>query len=138
MRVETTIDGNSDRVYISDRNLLTIIQDNCKSILEKANYTCGIDEKTYEVYVYAENNVAIAVAEIYEDIADSTIEYRRHDMKGDLRRKGEVLCTLFKKLESVATWILYWVAFGTFCQLNTKLVSSLMDLSAGNPNVGGV
>ncbi|MFZ3373887.1 MAG: hypothetical protein WA131_12845 [Desulfitobacteriaceae bacterium] len=100
-RIFVTIDKHSGTVYIDDKNLITNIIDNCRSILESLNYTFKLDEKTDEVYVYAENNVATAVAETNEDIANSLIEYRRHDMRGDLKRKGEILCTLFKKLESI-------------------------------------
>lgn len=100
LRIDMTIDLHSG-VYISDRNLLSNIINNCQSILEKLNYTYKLENETNEIYVYAENNVATAVAERNDDISDSLIEYRRHDMKGDLKRKGEILCTLFKKLESV-------------------------------------
>jgi len=100
-RIFITIGKRSDAVYISDEYLLKNIIDNCKSILEKLNYTYEPEKGTDEIYVYAENNVATAVAEINEDVAVSLIEYRRHNMKGDLKRKGEILCTLFKKLESI-------------------------------------
>lgn len=33
------------------------------------------------------------------DISYKLIEYRRFDLKGDLIRKSEILCTLWKKLE---------------------------------------
>lgn len=100
-RINTTIEKHSGIVYISDRNLLINIIGNCKSILEKLNYTYELENVTNEIYIYSENSIANAVAETNEDIADSLIEYRRHDMKGDIKKKGEILCTLFKKLESV-------------------------------------
>lgn len=100
-RIDKTIDEYSNVAYISDRNLLRNIIDNCTSILEKLNYTYELDRVTNEIYVYFDNNVATAIAETNEDIADRLIEYRRHDLKGDIKRKGEILCTLFKKLESV-------------------------------------
>lgn len=99
-RIEKTIDMH-DNVYLSDRALINVIFDNCREVLFKLGYGIDLDKKTDEIYVYAINNTASAVAENNEDIADSLIEYRRHDMKGNLKRKGEVLCTLFKKLESV-------------------------------------
>lgn len=101
LRIDTTIDRHSGVVYISDRNLLRNISNNCLSILEKLNYTYKFEKEANEIYVYKENNVATAVAERNDDVSDSLIEYRRHDMKGNLKRKGEILCTLFKKLESV-------------------------------------
>ncbi|APC79933.1 TPA: hypothetical protein ACXDAZ_003165 [Clostridium botulinum] len=100
-RIDKTIDKHSGVAYISDRNLLRNIFNNCISILERLNYTYEFEKETNEIYVYDENNVATAVAERNDDISNSIIEYRRHDMKGDLKRKGEILCTLFKKLESV-------------------------------------
>lgn len=152
-RIGITIDKHSDTVYISDKNLITNIIDNCNSILESLNYTFKLDEKTNEVYVYAENNVATAVAETNVDIANSLIEYRRHDMRGDLKRKGEILCTLFKKLESIEkrfkgttyeklvsdttflfnkTGIRHWVeqdkiASGTFVKMDLNMLENWYD-----------
>ena len=100
-RISRTIDMHSGVIYITDKNILVNIIDNCICLLEKLNHTYIFEKETNEIYVYTENNVATAVAETNEDMADSLIEYRRHDMKGNLRRKGETLCTLFKKLESV-------------------------------------
>lgn len=100
-RIDNTIDNHSGVAYISDRNLLKNISNNCISILEKLNYTYKFEKETNEIYVYEENNVATAVAERNDNVSDRLIEYRRHDIKGDLKRKGEILCTLFKTLESV-------------------------------------
>lgn len=100
LNIDVTIDKYSE-IYISDKNLINNIIVNCRTILEKLNYTCEIEKETSEIYVYSQNNVATVVAEKNEDISDSLIEYRRHDLKGDLKRKGEILCSLFKKLETV-------------------------------------
>ena len=99
-RIDSTISLH-DCIYISDENLLEDIVGNCKVILAQLNYTYEIDKEMREIYVYAQNATATAVAETNEDIADSLIEYRRHEIKGDLKRKGEILCTLFKTLEAV-------------------------------------
>lgn len=48
-----------------------------------------------------DDDLASVVAEEFPDVSYSISEYKRIDYAGDLRRKGEVLCTLFKKLESV-------------------------------------
>lgn len=101
IRIYATIDSHSETVYISDKNILKNILENCKCILEKLNYLYDFNKETSEISVYSKNIIATAVAENNEDIGESLIEYRRHDMKGDLKKKGEVLCTLFKKLESV-------------------------------------
>ena len=87
--------------YLYDDNLIQIIIDNSKILLDKLNYGIEIESRTSEIYLVANNQTAAAVAEVHMDIAESVIEYRRHDYKGDLKRKGEILCTLFKKLESV-------------------------------------
>lgn len=100
-RIEATIKKYYGVVYVSDENIFSNILENCKFILEKLNYSIGIEEETSEIYVYTKDEVATAVVETNEDIADSLIEYRRHDMKGNLKRKEEVLCTLFKKLEPI-------------------------------------
>lgn len=88
-------------VYLSDKELLNIILENCKQILIKLGYGSDFDENTGEIYVYAVNNISTAVSENNEDIADSLVEYRRHDIRGNIKKKGEILCTLYKKLESI-------------------------------------
>jgi hypothetical protein len=100
-RIDTTIDNHSGIIFISDRKLLENIFDNCKTILETTGYDFNFEEETQEIFIYAENDIANAVAETNEDIAESLVEYRRHNFKGNLKRKGEILCTLFKKLESI-------------------------------------
>jgi len=101
LRIEMTLNNHSNAFYISDKNLLSNIIDNCECILESLNYSCKLDEETSEVFVYEKNPIATAVAETNEDIANSLIEYGRHNIKGNLKRKGEILCTLYKKLESI-------------------------------------
>ena len=99
-RIDKTI-STHDNVYLSDRALLNVIIENCKAVLVNLGYGSDLNKRTGEIYVYAINNIATAVAENNEDIAESLVEYRRHDLKGNIKKKGEILCTLYKKLESI-------------------------------------
>lgn len=54
-----------------------------------------------EVYIVYKNETSSIVSENNPDIEISLLEYRRIDNRGDLQRKGEILCTLSKKIESV-------------------------------------
>lgn len=53
----------------------------------------------HELAVIYKNDVVTAVSLQNPDIKNTIVEYQKIDNRGDLVRKGEVLCTLYKKLE---------------------------------------
>lgn len=101
-RVSTTI-KSSKASLLSDDTIIVVLWDNIKLLVEKLNCTLELDKKNQEIFILYSNSTATTVSTYYPDIKDSISEYIRIDNRGDLKHKGEILCTLFKKLESVET-----------------------------------
>lgn len=59
------------------------------------------DNNTHELYIVYKNDVASAISIQNSDLEDSIVDYLKIDNRHDIRRKGEIICTLAKKLESV-------------------------------------
>lgn len=97
-RVETTI-KDYYKLYIGDQNYFSLLLDNIRALLSRLNATHQIDRSTGEIFVNYKNDLSAVVSEQQPQIAQSLTEYNRIDNRGDLRRKGEILCTLFKSLE---------------------------------------
>lgn len=100
MRVAVTIDQCSV-AFIADKNYISVLINNMKALVEKLNAYFSLDKATSEVFVVYNDELGAVVAKDYPEIEDSLVEYKRIDNHGDLKKKGEILCTLFKKLESV-------------------------------------
>lgn len=94
-------EGRVSRGCISDEKHLNTIIKNINSVLEKLNYTWSRDEETNEIYIVEKNSTTTAVSELYPDISLKVIEYKRYVLQGNLERKAEILCTLWKKYEAV-------------------------------------
>ncbi len=73
------------------------ILENIKYILEKIGYKMHIVDRF--VSIVKKSDEAIAVAELYEDIADKIIEYQRYSV--GLNRKRELLTTLSNRYEQI-------------------------------------
>lgn len=79
-------------------NIITI-RNNINIILDKINYKV---EKIEDYSIIIEKDPkAIAIAELYEDISENIIEYRRFAIQGNIDRKKEILATLSKKIEAI-------------------------------------
>lgn len=100
MRVATTIDLCTV-AFIVDKNYLMVLIDNMKALLEKLNAHFSFDNATDEVFISYNDDLGSVVANDYPEIEDRIVEYKRIDNRGDLQKKGEILCTFFKKLESI-------------------------------------
>ena len=101
-RVNTYISLISKKVncYWLDKSFSKALIDNMKQLILKLNCVLEIDD-TNEIFIDYNDDVASVVGEDYPDISGSITEYRRIDNRGNLQRKAEILCTLYKKLESV-------------------------------------
>lgn len=90
-------------IYEIQGNHLTDISNtivvNIRLILEKYGYRD--DYKDNRVIIVEISKEATAVAENYEDIAQDVIEYKRFSLKGNLKRKRELLCNLSNKYEEI-------------------------------------
>jgi hypothetical protein len=87
-------------IYFSDEYIIDNIKSNCDFILSSLNYKFEYDANNKELYIIECDAKATAVGETLPDISDKVLEYRRFELKGNLQRKGEILCSLYKKLES--------------------------------------
>lgn len=99
-RVQTTIDKCSV-AYIANKDYFKALVDNMKALLGRLHAHFSFDERMSEVFVVYDDDLATVVAAEHPDIQQSIIEYKMIDNSGDLKRKGEILCTLFKRLESI-------------------------------------
>lgn len=77
-----------------------------------------------ELWVVYKDDVASCVAEQNEDIKESIIEYLKIDNRGNLQRKGELLCTLAKKLEPHEGKF-NGTEFKTLCSNTTELLNKI-------------
>ncbi len=100
LRINGTI-RSCTTAYISDRdNYLIMLIQNITALTNRLGAELKLDKAKSEIYLVYKDAVSFAVAEEHPDISESIIEYRKLDNRGDLQRKGEVLCTLYKKLEA--------------------------------------
>jgi len=74
---------------------------NVKLFLQHLKADIYFDEKENEYVVFYCDAIHDVIAEEHVDIAKSLIEYRRIDTIHDLKRKEEIICTLFKKFENI-------------------------------------
>lgn len=99
MRAMLTI-GKCSVAYISDTSYFKTIVDNMSLLLDRLGAHFLTDNKTREVCIAYNDELSLAVGIDFPEIESSIAEYKKIDNRGDLKRKGEILCTLFKKLEA--------------------------------------
>lgn len=86
-------------IYQAGDAISKAIIDNSIRIMERLGAELKNDDEIGELFIIYRDDVATAVAEQYPELAPSIVEYLKIDNRHDLKRKGEVLCTLAKKLE---------------------------------------
>lgn len=91
--------------YLAQEDSLEMLFQNCRYILEKLHCEDKLDRENDEIYVVYRDELSAEVSQQSPDIEPSLSEYHRIDNRGDIKRKGEILCTLSKKLESVESQI---------------------------------
>lgn len=94
----TLVSNDKDMEKRALINIITIMN-NIKIIFERINYK--IEKKEDFSIIIEKDPKAIAIAELYDDISDNIIEYRRFAIQGNIERKKEVLSTLSKKVEAI-------------------------------------
>ena len=99
-RVSMTI-KKSEYFVLSDNTIIPLLKNNIEQLVKKLNCVFDIDMTTKERFILYNNSTAVAVSKDYPDIKDSINEYVRIDNRRDLKRKEQILCTLFRNLESV-------------------------------------
>ena len=86
-------------ITLIDTQFANKITANVQTVLEKLNYKFEKNDGYF--YIVEKDAATTAVAEIYDDIADDVIEYRRYNLKGNIKRKCEILTSLAKKFEAI-------------------------------------
>lgn len=107
------------------------LTDNIKSVLDKLNYE--FDLKENYAFIVEKDSHATAVSEIYPDISEKVIEYRRFNLKGNLERKREILNTLWLKFEAIRPNL----KANNFGEIETKTGSLLNNLNIRHNGVEG-
>jgi len=100
LRIGITID-HCRAAYLADKNAFDMLLQNCDYLLQKLHCDQKFDKVNKEVYIVYKNEMSSLISESNPDVEISLLEYRRIDNRGDLQRKGEILCTLSKKIEAV-------------------------------------
>ena len=72
---------------------------NIQLILEKLNYK--IVEKNNYLYIVEKDTSSSAISELYPELSEAVIEYRRFDLKGKVTEKRSILQTLSLQVESI-------------------------------------
>ncbi len=110
-------------VYFAQaETIFNAIADNAHFLLNRLG--AEMINKSGELWVIYKDDVASCVAEQNTDIKESIIEYLKIDNRGNLQRKGEVLCTLAKKLEP-HEGKLNATEFKTLCSNTTELLNKI-------------
>ena len=86
----------TDRYNIASVNKLF---NNIQLILEKLNYK--IVEKNNYLYIIEKDISSSAISELYPELSEAVIEYRRFDLKGKISEKRGILQTLSLKVENI-------------------------------------
>lgn len=102
-RIHSTIKLTQTKgiVYLAQEDSLEMLFQNCRYILEKLHCEDKLDKENNEIYVVYQDKLSAEVSQQNPDVEISLTDYHRIDNRGDLRRKGEILCTLSKQLEAV-------------------------------------
>lgn len=82
-----------------NKNSVNKLLNNIQMIIEKLNYK--IVEKNNYFYIVEKDMSSSAISEIYPELSDTIIEYRRFDLKGNIVAKRAILQTLSLKVEGI-------------------------------------
>lgn len=90
-------DNDEYSVYKISDDVGNAIKKNCKYVAENLN--AEIKKRRNEFFLIYKDDIATAVSIEAPELKESIIEYQKHATKGNLTRKKEILCTLYKRLE---------------------------------------
>ena len=114
-----------------DSDYIRKICGNIKTVLAQLNYK--LEEKDGYFFIVEKDAAATAAADIYEDVADRVIEYRRYGLKGNIERKCEILNTLAKKFEAIRPEL----KANNFSEIEDKTGRMLNNLDIRHNNTSG-
>lgn len=99
-RVETTI-GRCSIAYIADSSYCKMAVENMTHLLGRLGAHFLTDRNPLEICIAYDDELGAVVGSDFPEIKASLTEYKKIDNRGNLVRKGEILCTLYKRLEEV-------------------------------------
>lgn len=111
-------------VTIVNSKYVIKILDNINNTLDRLNYELVCDEDGYH-YITEKDSSATAVAELYPDLSDKILEYRRYILKGNIERKCEILNGLANKFEAIRPAL----KKNNFSEIESKAGSLLNNLN---------
>lgn len=97
-RVVTTIKSCST-AYITNPSHCSMAIDNMTLLLGKFGAHFITDPSTLEICIAYDDELGTIVGDDFPEVKLNLTEYKKIDGHGDLERKGEILCTLYKRLE---------------------------------------
>ena len=120
--VSDEVDSEEYKVKKTNRLVQKAILENSSEIAGRLHAEIMGDEN--EFYLVYKDDIATVVSIQNEDISDSIVDYLKIDNRDDLKRKGEVLCTLAKKLEDYEQ-LLKGSEFSSLCSDTTMLLNKI-------------
>lgn len=108
------------KIYLADVEISKAIIDNIKEICLQLGAEMIHDQREY--YIVYKDDIADLISEEYPGLKRSILEYKKIDHRGDLVRKGEILCTLAKELEPYEKK-LNGTEFAALCKDTTLLLN---------------
>ena len=109
-------------IYQAGNTICNAIVDNSHLLLDKLG--AEMVNTPHELIIAYKDDVATAVSKQNPDMSTSIIEYLKIDNRFDLQKKGEVLCTLAKKLEPMESQF-KGTEFGALCSDTTMLLNKI-------------
>lgn len=82
-----------------NQNSVNKLLNNIQIVLEKLNYKIA-KENNY-IYIVEKDIGSSAISELYSELSETVIEYRRYDLKGNIVAKRNILQALSLKLEGI-------------------------------------
>lgn len=128
--VDASVRGGGYAIYCANEAIGDALAENCQYILEYLG--AEMVREGQEFVVVYRDDVATAVKEQNPDLSGSIVEYQKIDNRGDLQRKGEILCTLAKKLEPLEPQF-KGTEFNTLCTDTTMLFNNIGARHAWKP-----
>ena len=128
--VDAAAIGSGYAIYRANGAIGDALAENCQYILEYLG--AEMVREGQEIVVAYRDDVATAVKEQNPDLSGSIVEYQKIDNRGDLQRKGEILCTLAKKLEPLESQF-KGTEFNTLCTDTTMLFNNIGARHAWKP-----
>lgn len=109
--------------YANHSEYIKYITQNINNVLESFNFQMNVDKKG-QIHIILKDVLVTESAEILQDtydLGENVYAYNYREMSGDLHRKGDILCRLYKYFETIKKQA---IGFGF-----STMVEDISDLS---------